>query len=254
MADPALSVRALEAGYVKGVPIVRGVGFDLAAGEILAVLGPNGAGKSTLVRTIAGIVARFAGDVRLGAKSIADLAPHRVVAEGFAYVPQVANVFAELTVDENLALGGYTLKRGRSERTARVFELFPDLAAKRAAKAGRLSGGQRQMVAIGRALMVEPRVLALDEPSAGLAPIVVEHVFAMIRRVAASGIAVLVVEQNVRAALATADRALVLAEGVERLSGPASDVAANAAIARIYLGGTIESADSAAGDSARGES
>ena len=242
MSDPALSVKGLEAGYVPGVPILRGVSLDLAAGEILAVLGPNGAGKSTLVRTIAGLVPRFAGEISLGGASLADLPPHRVVAQGFAYVPQVANVFADLTVDENLALGGYTLKRGRAEHAARVFELFPDLVAKRQAKAGRLSGGQRQMVAIGRALMVEPRVLALDEPSAGLAPIVVEHVFAMIRRVAASGVAVLVVEQNVRAALATADRALVLAEGTERLSGPAADVAGNAAIARIYLGGAPDSA------------
>jgi branched-chain amino acid transport system ATP-binding protein len=249
MAEPALSVRALEAGYVPGVPILRGVSLDLAAGEILAVLGPNGAGKSTLVRTIAGLVPRFAGEIRLGGASLADLPPHRVVAQGFAYVPQVANVFADLTVDENLALGGYTLRRGRAERAARVFELFPDLVAKRQAKAGRLSGGQRQMVAIGRALMVEPRVLALDEPSAGLAPIVVEHVFAMIRRVAESGVAVLVVEQNVRAALATADRALILAEGTERLSGAAADVAGNAAIARIYLGGAP---DPAAGDSAGG--
>jgi branched-chain amino acid transport system ATP-binding protein len=237
MAEPALSVKALEAGYVPGVPIVRGVGFDLAAGEILAVLGPNGAGKSTLVRAIAGLVPRFAGEVALEGESIADLPPHRVVAAGFAYVPQVANVFADLTVDENLALGGYTLKRGRAEHMARVFELFPALVAKRQAKAGRLSGGQRQMVAIGRALMVEPRVLALDEPSAGLAPIVVAHVFAMIRRVAASGVAVLVVEQNVRAALATADRAMVLAEGIERVAGAAAEVAANAAIAEIYLGG-----------------
>jgi branched-chain amino acid transport system ATP-binding protein len=237
MPEAALSVRGLEAGYVRGVPILRGVGFELSAGEILAILGPNGAGKSTLVRTIAGLVARFAGEVRLGGESIADLPPHRVVAAGFAYVPQVANVFAELTVDENLALGGYTLRRGRAGRMAQVFDLFPDLVEKRQAKAGRLSGGQRQMVAIGRALMVEPRVLALDEPSAGLAPIVVEHVFAMIRRVAASGVAVLVVEQNVRAALAAADRALILAEGIERLSGPAADVASNAAIAQIYLGG-----------------
>jgi branched-chain amino acid transport system ATP-binding protein len=237
MAEPALSVRALEAGYVPGVPIVRGVGFDLAPGEILAVLGPNGAGKSTLVRAIAGIVPRFAGEIRLAGRSIADLAPHRVVGAGFAYVPQVANVFADLTVDENLALGGYTLKRGRALRMRRVFELFPDLAAKRQAKAGRLSGGQRQMVALGRALMVEPRVLALDEPSAGLAPIVADRVFALIRTVAGAGVAVLVVEQNVRAALATADRALVLAEGSERLSGRARDVAADAAIARIYLGG-----------------
>ncbi len=237
MAEAALRVKALEAGYVRGVPILRGVSFALAAGEILTILGPNGAGKSTLVRTIAGLVTRFSGEIALGGASLADLPPHRVVAAGFAYVPQVANVFADLTVDENLALGGYTLKRGRAERMARVFELFPDLVAKRKAKAGRLSGGQRQMVAIGRALMVEPRVLALDEPSAGLAPLVVEHVFTMIRRVAQSGVAVLVVEQNVRAALATADRALILAEGVERLTGPAAEVASNAAIAEIYLGG-----------------
>jgi branched-chain amino acid transport system ATP-binding protein len=237
MAEPALSIRTLDAGYVAGVPIVRGVSFELAAGEILAVLGPNGAGKSTLVRTIAGLVPRFAGEIRLAGASIADLPPHRVVGKGFAYVPQVANVFADLTVDENLALGGYTLRRGRAAHTQRVFELFPDLAAKRQAKAGRLSGGQRQMVAIGRALMVEPRVLALDEPSAGLAPIVVEHVFAMVRRVAAAGVAVLVVEQNVRAALATADRALVLAEGELRLAGRAAEIAADPAIARIYLGG-----------------
>src|ERR1044071_447413 len=155
MAEAALAVRDLEAGYVRGVPIVRGVSFDLAAGEILTVLGPNGAGKSTLVRAIAGIVARFGGDVRLGGKSLADLPPHRVVREGFAYVPQVANVFADLTVEENLALGGYTLRGGRAEHVRRVFDLFPDLVAKRRAKAGRLSGGQRQMVAIGRALMVE---------------------------------------------------------------------------------------------------
>lgn len=237
MADAALSVRGLEAGYVPGVPIVRGVDLDLFAGEILTVLGPNGAGKSTLVRAVAGLVPRFAGEIKLGGASLADLPPHKVVRRGFAYVPQVANVFAELTVDENLALGGYTLKGSREKHVRRVFELFPDLVAKRASKAGRLSGGQRQMVAIGRAMMVEPRVLALDEPSAGLAPIIVQQVFEMVRAVARSGVAVLVVEQNVRAALATADRALILAEGKERLTGRSADVANDAAIARIYLGG-----------------
>src|SRR5262249_18802533 len=161
----------------------------------------------------------------------------RVVAHGFAYVPQVQNVFADLTVDENLALGGYTLRGSRAARMERVFELFPDLVAKRQAKAGRLSGGQRQMVAIGRALMVEPRVLALDEPSAGLAPIVVEHVFRMIGRVAASGVAVLVVEQNVRAAPARAPAALPPPKGTRPLAGPPAAAAANAATAEISPGG-----------------
>ena len=245
MAEVALSVKGLEAGYVRGVPIVRGVSFDLAAGEILTVLGPNGAGKSTLVRAIAGLVTRFGGAISLGGASLADLPPHKVVRRGFAYVTQVANVFADLTVDENLALGGYTLKGRRDSHVKRVFDLFPDLVAKRGAKAGRLSGGQRQMVAIGRALMVEPRVLALDEPSAGLAPIIVQQVFAMIRRVANAGVAVLVVEQNVRAALGTADRALILAEGRERLTGRAADIANDAAVARIYLGGAPEAVPTA---------
>ena len=245
MAEAALSVRGLEAGYVPGVPIVRGVSLDLAGGEILTILGPNGAGKSTLVRAIAGLVPRFSGEVRLGGASLADLPPHKVVRQGFAYVPQVANVFADLTVDENRALGGYTLRGRREAHLRRVFDLFPDLVAKRGTKAGRLSGGQRQMVAIGRALMVEPRVLALDEPSAGLAPIVVQQVFAMIRTVAKAGVAVLVVEQNVRAALATADRALILAEGRERLSGSTAAVAGDEAIARIYLGGEPAAAGAA---------
>ena len=237
MSENLLQVRGLEAGYVPGVPILRGVGLDLAAGEILAILGPNGAGKSTLIRTVAGLVPRFGGTVTLAGADVSALPAHRLVRHGFAYVPQVANVFAELTVQENFELGGYSLRGDLGPRIARILELFPDLAARRRERAGRLSGGQRQMVAIGRALMIEPKVLALDEPSAGLAPIVVQSVARMIARIAATGVGVLLVEQNVRAALSVADRALILAEGQERLSGPAKTVAADPAIARIYLGG-----------------
>jgi branched-chain amino acid transport system ATP-binding protein len=227
----------LAAGYVPGVPILHGVDLDLSAGEILAILGPNGAGKSTLIRTIAGLVPRFAGTVALAGEDVSAAPAHRLVRHGFAYVPQVANVFAELTVQENFELGGYIVKGDLGQRIARVLELFPDLQSRRRERAGRLSGGQRQMVAIGRALMIEPKVLALDEPSAGLAPIVVQSVARMIARIAAGGVGVLLVEQNVRAALAIAQRALILAEGKERLSGEARAVAADPAIARIYLGG-----------------
>ncbi len=241
-AAPVIRVTGLQAGYVPGVPIVQGVDVAIAAGEILAILGPNGAGKSTLVRAIAGLVPRFAGRIELLGKDVTALPAHKLVRHGFTYVPQVANVFADLTVEENLELGAYTLKGSIRAPMDRIYALFPDLVPRRRVRAGRLSGGQRQMVAIGRALMVEPKVLALDEPSAGLAPIVVSAVSAMVARVAATGIGVLLVEQNVRSALGIAHRALILAEGRERLSGPAAQIAADPAIARIYLGGAAHAA------------
>jgi len=233
---PALAVSGLVAGYEPDLPIVRGASLAVADGEIVALLGPNGAGKSTLVKAVAGLVAVSGGTVTFAGRDIAGVAAHRLAQQGLAFVPQTDNVFARLGVLENLELAGHRLGRRRRERVAAMLALFPDLARQRFLLAGRLSGGQRQMLAIARALMVEPRVLMLDEPSAGLSPLMVGQVFAKLAEVRSSGIAILMVEQNVKAALALADRAYVLVEGRERASGPAATLAADPALAGLYLG------------------
>ena len=241
MPEAALTVRGLEAGYVRGVPILRGVGFDLAAGEILTILGPNGAGKSTLVRTVAGLVARFAGEIRLGGASLADLPPHKVVAAGFAYVPQVANVFADLTVDENLRVGRLPPRAGESApwTPEAAFELFPPLAAMRERKGGQMSGGEQQMLTIARALMGNPRFLLLDEPSEGLAPVIVEVIAGAIAKLKARGVGLLLSEQNLHFARAVADRAFVLDRGHIRFAGTLAELAF-AADRSLMLIGTRE--------------
>ena len=240
-----LVVRNLVAGYEPGLPIVRGVSLSVAPGEIVALLGPNGAGKSTLVKAVAGLVPA-AGQVRLGDREIIGAPAHRMVHMGLAYVPQTENVFTRMTVEENLEVAGAILpSKIRQARMDGACELFPELTMHRRLLAGRLSGGQRQMLAVARALVGEPRVLVLDEPSAGLAPLLVEVVLARLREIRDRGVAVLVVEQNVRAALAVADRAYVLVEGRERLSGRAATLATDPEVARLYLGGI------GAGDSPR---
>jgi len=236
-AAPALAVSGLVAGYEPDLPIVRGASLEVGDGEIVALLGPNGAGKSTLVKAIAGLVAISAGRIAFGGRDIVGVAAHRLAREGLAFVPQTDNVFARLGVLENLELAGHRLGRRRRARVAAMLELFPDLGRQRGLLAGRLSGGQRQMLAIARALIVEPRLLMLDEPSAGLSPLMVGQVFAKLAEVRAAGIAILMVEQNVKAALALADRAYVLVEGRERASGPAGVLGADPAIAGLYLGG-----------------
>jgi branched-chain amino acid transport system ATP-binding protein len=235
-AAPALAVEELVAGYEPDLPIVRGASLEVADGEIVALLGPNGAGKSTLVKAVAGLVAVTAGRIAFAGRDIVGVPAHRLAQQGLAFVPQTDNVFARLGVLENLELAGHRLGRRRRERLAAMFELFPDLARQRGLLAGRLSGGQRQMLAIARALMVEPRLLMLDEPSAGLAPLMVGQVFATLAAVRATGLAILIVEQNVKAALALADRAYVLVEGRERASGAAAALIADPAIASLYLG------------------
>lgn len=231
-----LSTQALMSGYTAGLPILHGANITVYEGEIVTILGPNGAGKSTLIKTIAGLVPVFSGNVDLMGRDITGLPPHKMVEVGIGYVPQVSNVFAKLTVQENLEMGAYTRKHGVADRLDATYTLFPDLARLRHHPAGKLSGGQRQMVAFGRALMVEPKLLMLDEPSAGLSPKLVGMVFENVRQVRDSGVTILMVEQNAKAGLMISDRGYVLAEGQERIEGSASDLLKNPEIGELYLG------------------
>jgi ABC-type branched-subunit amino acid transport system ATPase component len=230
-----LEVRDLVAGYGE-VEILHGVTLRVGQGEMVAVIGPNGAGKSTLMKAIVGLVRPRAGRVILRREDITGLPPEQVVARGVCYVPQADNVFPSLTVQENLEMGGYLLGGRARERMERAFALFPELARRRRERAGRLSGGQRQMLALARALMLDPQVLLLDEPSAGLAPRAVEALFAKVQEINGTGVAMLMVEQNARAALKLAHRAYVLAMGQNRLEGPAQELLASEEVARVYLG------------------
>ena len=236
-AGAALATRGLVAGYERDLPIVRGIDFAVAPGELVVVLGPNGAGKSTFVKAIAGIVPVFGGSVALGGNDITDVAAHEKIARGLAFVPQTENIFATLTIFENLELAADILPRHlRRERIATVEAMFPDLASRPGLRAGQLSGGQRQMLAVARALIVDPRVLILDEPSAGLSPRIVGEVFANLARINQAGVTIILVEQNVKAALAIAHRGVVLVEGKLRHEGPAATLANDPIIAELYLG------------------
>jgi branched-chain amino acid transport system ATP-binding protein len=237
MADGALlAVRGLRAGYGP-VEILRGIDLDVRGGEIVALLGSNGAGKSTLNNNLSGIFRPFAGSIRFEGDEIAGAAATRIVEAGLVQVPEGRRVFPDLTVRENLELGSY--RRGRANRARnleRVVAIFPRLAERASQAAGTLSGGEQQMLAIGRGLMGEPRLLILDEPSLGLSPLLVEEMFALIGRLNAEGLAILLVEQNVVQSLAVAHRAYVLEHGRIALSGPASRLASDPALKRSYLG------------------
>ena len=232
----ALRIEALEAGYEPGLPIVRGASLAVEEGEIFALLGPNGAGKSTLVKAVAGLVPVFSGSVALLGRDITGRAAHRLAHEGLGFVPQTENVFVNLDVADNLDLAASVLKVPKRQRLAALYALFPDLARQRKLLAGRLSGGQRQMLAIARALVGSPKVLILDEPSAGLSPKLVGVVFARLVDIRNTGVTVVLVEQNVKAALAIADRAAVLVEGRERIVGTGRDLARDPEVAALYLG------------------
>lgn len=232
----ALSVESLEAGYEPGLPIVRGASLAVAPGEIVAILGPNGAGKSTLIKAIAGLVPVSAGRVLLGDDDITAVPAHRMIRRGLGFVPQTENVFAGLTVEDNLDLAASLLRVPKQERLAETYAFFPDLARQRRLAAGALSGGQRQMLAVARALVTGPRVLMLDEPSAGLSPKLVGLVFEKLAEIRRSGVTIVLVEQNARAALALADRAAILVEGRERLVGHAAELARDPEVAALYLG------------------
>jgi ABC-type branched-subunit amino acid transport system ATPase component len=239
---PLLHVRGVVAGYVRGLPIVHGVSIDVAPREVVTVIGPNGAGKSTLLKAIVGLVGVEAGRVTLGTRDITGLPPHEVIAAGVGFVPQTANVFTTLTIAENLVAGGHLLRGELAARLERAYAMFPVLAEKRLERARTLSGGQRQMLAIARALMTDPVLLVLDEPTAGLAPLLVDDVFTRLRELAASGVAVLMVEQNAKGALRMSDRGYVLAEGANRVAGPAAQLLGSAEVAAAFLGGARRAA------------
>ena len=245
---PLLSIEKLEAGYEPGLPIVKGASLSVYPGEIVAIIGPNGAGKSTLVKAVAGLVPISAGRVLLGASDITHVAAHLLCGRGLAFVPQTDNIFVNLTIAENLELAAALQKVSAKTRLPELYALFPDLERQRKLLAGRLSGGQRQMLAIARALIRLPQVLMLDEPSAGLSPRLVAEVFETLRTIRAGGVTVLLVEQNVKAALAIADRVAVLVEGRERMVGTAAELKADARIAELYLGRHVRKESSATPD------
>jgi neutral amino acid transport system ATP-binding protein len=231
-----LEVHDLAAGYGDS-DILRGLSLRVDAGELVAVIGPNGAGKSTLLKTLAGLVRPRAGRIALGGADVTGAGTGRIVAGGLCYVPQEANVFPSLSVWENLTIGAWTAAAPMGERARAVVELFPVLATRRRARAGTLSGGERQMLAIAMALMVEPRLLLLDEPSAGLAPALQRLVFDRIREINARGLGILLVEQNARESLALCHRGYVLAMGRVRAEGPGVLLRDDPDIRRLYLGG-----------------
>ena len=233
-----LEVLGLTCFYGR-IQALRGIDLEVRAGEVVALIGANGAGKTTTLRCISGLVRAASGSVRFEGQDITHLPAHRIVALGVAHVPEGRQVFPELSVEDNLLMGGVTVRDRATvkERMERVFQRFPRLAERRRQLAGTLSGGEQQMLALGRALMVQPRLLLLDEPSMGLAPKVVEEVFAIIADIADRETTVLLVEQNARMALAIADRAYVIQNGAVVMSGSAAAVAGDEHVRRAYLGG-----------------
>jgi ABC-type branched-subunit amino acid transport system ATPase component len=232
---PILVAEGVTSGYGE-VPIVEDVSIHIGQDEIVTIIGPNGAGKSTVLKALFGFLPVWQGRVSLAGDDVTGLAPELLVCRGIAFVPQTENIFPSLTIRENLTMGGITRADGVEERISWVFELFPVLAERPRERAGRLSGGQRQTLAIARALMLEPRILLLDEPSASLSPKMVETVLANVVEINRRGTAVLMVEQRARQALAISDRGYVLANGRNRLEGPALDLLASDEVRRLYLG------------------
>jgi branched-chain amino acid transport system ATP-binding protein len=232
----ALGVEGVDSGYGEA-QVLDDLSLYLDEGEIVCIIGPNGAGKSTVLKTVFGLLTPWTGRVTLGGRDITGMDPADLVREGVGYVPQVDNVFGSLSIDENLRMGGVARKSGLDETIGELYERFPILDEKRAAKARTLSGGQRQVLAFARALVMDPDVLLIDEPSAGLAPNIVDEVFADVQTVNELGTAILMVEQNAREGLGISDRGYVLDQGTVAYEDAAGELLDNPEVSRLYLGG-----------------
>jgi len=231
-----LSIENLYAGYGQ-TEILHGVNIHVLQNEIVTIIGPNGAGKSTAMKAILGLLNITQGAIFLEGTEITNTPANQVVTKGIAYVPQTENVFVNLSVQENLEMGAWTRSTGIKQKIQQMYELFPDLRTKKRQPAGSLSGGQRQMVAMAKALMIDSKILLLDEPTAGLSPKYRGQIFTTIRNIRDSGVAVLIVEQNAKQALGSADRGYVLVEGSNRIEGPSAGLLQNQEVARMFLGG-----------------
>ncbi len=231
-----LTGEGIHSGY-GDMEVLHDVSFRIEEKEIISIIGPNGAGKSTLLKTIFGLLKPTKGSVTFKGNSITGLTPDRIVRLGMAYVPQVENVFPSLTVHENLEMGAFILTDDFSARLEDVYELFPILKERRKQRVGKMSGGERQMVAMGRALMLDPELLMLDEPSAALAPKLAEMIFERITAINETGVSILIVEQNAKESLKLADRGYVLASGQNRFEDTGENLLANEEIGQLYLGG-----------------
>ena len=231
-----LEARDIVAGYVEGVDILQGANLSVYAGELVTVIGSNGAGKSTFAKAIFGLVPVRSGEILFGDRNLVGLKPEQIVRLGISYVPQIANVFPSLSISDNLDMGAYTRDGNIKEIKDKIYETFPVLAKRRNQRAGTLSGGERQMLAMGRAMMLEPKLLILDEPSAALSPILVQDIFNLIQTINQSGTSIILVEQNARKALAIADRGYVMHLGKDEFTGQGHDLLNDPEVAELYLG------------------
>lgn len=233
---PLIKISQVIAGYVPGVPILNGVNLDLYPGELIGIIGPNGAGKSTMIKALFGLITITEGTVTYKGEDITSLKAHELVERGIGYVPQINNVFPSLTVEENLEMGVYLRPERRKERVGFVIDMFPRLGERIKQRAGSLSGGERQMLAMGRALMMEPEVLLLDEPSAGLSPALQDQVFIRTKQINRSGVAVIMVEQNARRCLQICDRGYVLDQGTNAYTDTGTALLRDPKVIELYLG------------------
>ena len=236
MSKPILECNGIAAGYVKGLNILQGVDLVASEGEIISIIGPNGAGKSTLLKAIMGLINISAGRFFINGSDRTNLSTHKIVNEGIGYVPQVENVFPSLTIEENIEIGAWSLTKHRKSSVAKALQDFPLLSERKKEKAGNLSGGQRQILALARALVTSPNLLLLDEPSAGLSPVAINEVFQTVKEINDTGVSILLVEQNAKRALKFSNRGYVLDQGRNAYQGEGIELLNDPRVVDLYLG------------------